>query len=134
MIKTILRTFVINVFALWLASTYIGGFHVADGWRSLLIVGVGFTLVHTLIKPLLSVVLGPLNFITLGLVGALIDAGLLFGMTMYFPQISISAWIFPGLVTPYLAIPAIELNLVSSTIFSAIFIDVIRSILSTLLG
>lgn len=130
MIKSLIRNYFINVFALWIAATNLGGFHVSDGLRSLLLVGGGFTLLHLFIKPILKLIAGPLNFLTLGLIGLIIDSAILFILTIYFPQISITPWIFPGLETNFLVLPPIELNLIASTVVSAFVINMVRSSLS----
>ncbi len=134
MIKSLVRNYLINIFALWVAAQYIGGFQVAEGWKSLLIVGAGFTALHLVLKPVLKIFLGALNFLTLGLIDLLIDGGILYLLTLYFPQVSISAWSFPGLTTDYLSLPVYDLNIILTTLVSAFVINVVRSVLQSLVS
>lgn len=134
MVKSLIRSYLFNIFAIWLVAQYIGGFQLAEGLKSLLIVGAGFTALHLILKPILKIFLGALNFLTLGLIDLAIDAGLLFLLTLYFPQITIIAWTFPGFDSPYLTLPPYDLTVLMTTVVSALGIDVVRSILQMLEG
>jgi len=114
------------------AAQYLGGFHINEGVKSLLLVALGFTLLHLLIKPILSKLLGSINFLTLGLVGLLIDGAILYALTMYLPQVSVSAWSFPGTVIEGFVVPAIDLNIWMSTVVTAFVINVVRQGLNAL--
>lgn len=130
MIKKILGSFLINLFALYVTSQLVNGFELQKEMRSLLILCAGFTLLHLLLRPILNLIFKPLNFLTLGFVGLLVDAALLYGLTVYFPQIRILPWDFPGLFLEGITIPARNLGTIEVTILSAFSINFIRSILS----
>ncbi|MDO8514911.1 MAG: phage holin family protein [bacterium] len=132
MIKKIIRMYFINILALYLVSTYIGGFHLAKGWLSLLEVGAGFTIIHLLIRPILGFITGPLNFLTLGLIGLVIDAILLYGLTMFFPEVYITAWVFPGFFTANFSLEPMALSIIMVTILCAFIINLIRSVIISL--
>ncbi len=132
MIKHVIRAYLINIFALWVAAQYIGGFHLAEGVKSLLIIGLGFTTLHLVLKPILKLFLGPINFLTLGLIDLVIDGGILYLLTLYFPQISIVSWTFPGFESSYLTLQSYDLGIIGTTIVSALVINVIRSVLASI--
>ncbi len=132
MTKKIIRSYLINILALYLVSNYIGGFHLAKGWQSLLGIGAGFTLIHLLLRPILGFVTGPLNFLTFGLIGLVIDAALLYGLTMFFPEIYITTWHFPGFYTSIFSLAPMNLTIVMVTILSAFIINLIRSVIINL--
>src|SRR3989344_5791726 len=111
MFKKIIRSYLVNILALYLVSIYIGGFHLAKGWQSLLEVGAGFTLIHLLLRPILGLVTGPLNFLTFGLIGLILDAGLLYGLTMFFPEVFVTSWYFPGFITSYVTLEPMTLTI-----------------------
>ena len=134
MIKSFVRSYLVNLFALWVTALYVGGFGLAEGYKSLLIVGAGFTILHLFLKPVLKLILGPINFLTLGLIDLLIDGGILYLLTLYFPQITITAWSFSGLTTNYFILPAFDFNIIMTTVLSAFIINVIRSVLLTLMS
>ncbi len=126
MIKHLLRTYSINVVALWVTSIYIGSFHLANGIGSLFLAGIGFTLIHLTIGPIIRMVLGPVNFLTLGLVGLVVDSVILYVLTIYFPQINTSGWNFSGATIAGVILPPYEFNLITGTILSALVINIIR--------
>jgi uncharacterized membrane protein YvlD (DUF360 family) len=125
--KSILRAYIVNLLAIWLVARYVAGFQLAEGFKSLLIVGAALTVLHLLLRPILRAVLGPLNLLTLGGINILIDAALLFLVSLYFPQITITGWAFPGLDTPFLTLPPTELNVFLTTVVAALIISVIRT-------
>ena len=133
MIKEITRSYLISLFALWVTANTIDSFTLAEGLKSLIIVGAGFTTLHLALKPALSVITGPLNFLTLGLIGLIVDAIILYILTLYFPQVVISAWTFPGFSYDGFTIPSYQFNQISTTVVSAFLINLIRSGLRALL-
>lgn len=134
MIKAVIRAYLINVFALWVTAQYVGGFQLAEGLKSLLLVGTGFTVLHLILRPILQIILGPINFLTLGLIGLAIDSGLLYLLTLYFPQISIISWNFPGLETAFFILPSLNLNVLGVTVVSAALINFLRGFLLSLVS
>lgn len=132
MIKKLIRLYLINVFALWVVSSYIDGFHLSEGFKSLFVVGAGFTALHLIIKPIITMILGPINLLTLGLIGLIVDGALLYLLTIYFPQISITSWTFSGYNLQGIILPVTYFNFWASTIVSAAIINVVRGVLSFL--
>lgn len=132
MIKSLIRAYLINIFALWITATYLGSFHLTHGAESLLLVGLGFTAIHLLIEPLIGLILGPINFLTLGTLGLVIDAAVLYLLTIYFPQVTVSAWSFPGASISGFVIPPFEFSLITGTVLSALVINIIRRTLTIL--
>lgn len=132
MVKSLIRTYLINVFALWAAASYLGSFHLSNGLQSLLLIGLGFTLLHLLIEPIVAMILGPINFLTLGLLGLVVDSAALYLLTLYFPQVSITAWNFPGANFSGFILPAFKFTQITGTVLSALVINIIRRLLVVL--
>ncbi len=66
----------VNGAALWVATLYVPGFHVAADPTQLAIAALILTLLNAVLKPLLKLVLGPVIILTLGL-GLLIVNGII---------------------------------------------------------
>ena len=132
MIKKIIRAYLINVAVLYVISMYIGGFHLADGIKSLLMVGAGFTAIHLLLRPILGFITGPFNFLTFGLIGLVIDAGLLYAMTLFLTQIWISKWFFPGFSYESFSIAPMNLEIIAVTLLCALIINLLRNAIMSL--
>lgn len=132
MIKLVTRSYLINIFSLWFVSNQVSGFVLQNGWQSLLMVAGGLTVLHLVIKPIADFALGGINFLTLGLVGLLVDAVLLYVLTIYFPQVSITAWSFAGLTINGIILPPYDFGVIGTTILCATIISAIRTIANLL--
>lgn len=67
-----------NIFALWLANTYVPGFVLnTTNWLALTLLALILIVLNFLLKPLLTLALGPVIIITLGL-GLIIVNALIF--------------------------------------------------------
>lgn len=132
MIKGIIRAILINGVALFIASQYISGLHLRNGLESLAIVTLVFTAVHLIVKPVLKMVFGAINFLTFGLFSLAIDVAILYALTLFLPQISFSAWSFAGANIGGVIIPAYDFEKIGSTIVSAVLINVVRTFLTYL--
>lgn len=80
-IKWIIK-WIILAGAVFLASEVIPGIAVTS-WKTALIVGIVLGLINTFIKPILSILSIPINILTLGLFGFILNA-LLFWAAAYF--------------------------------------------------
>lgn len=127
MIKKLIGSFLINIFSLYACAQIIQGFHLPDKFQSMVLVVGAFTLIHLFLKPILNIFLKTLNFLTLGLIGLVLDAIILYALTVYFPQLSISPWNFPGLNLGSIIIAERSLNMIETTLASAFFINLLRS-------
>ena len=79
-----------NVLALFLASHYIAGVAISGGWREVLIVGLVFSGVNFFLKPLLTLLLGPIILLTLGIFILVITMGVLWVTDLLLPQMNIA--------------------------------------------
>jgi len=79
-LKWIVRWLILSA-AVVLVSYLIPGIHV-NGFMTALIVGLVFGLINTFIKPVLAILTLPINIITLGLFGLILNA-ILFWATAY---------------------------------------------------
>ena len=127
--KSLIRTYLINVFTFWVLSTYVGIMSFSDPWRSLLLLGLGFTFIHLFIKPILKLFTGPVNFITLGVVDLLTDAVILYLLTNYLPYARILPWSFSGFYSSGFNLPPMDFNVYTATVLCALFINIIRGAL-----
>lgn len=57
-----------NIFALWAANTYVPGFVLANtNWTALVVIALILAVLNFFLKPILTLVLGPIIVVTLGL-------------------------------------------------------------------
>ncbi len=84
-------TFFSNLIALWLAANFIPGFVVSADIIRFLIAAVLFALINILIKPILTTVLSPFIFLTLGLLSLAINAGMLYLLDLLSENVTITS-------------------------------------------
>ena len=77
LVKVILITLG-NAFALWLANHWIPGFVVNGGLPQFLLIGFVLAILNFFLKPLLTLILGPIILITLGLGVIVVNAIILY--------------------------------------------------------
>lgn len=110
MIKSLVRTFIVNVAVLYFLSQYVPGFQLNEGIKSLLIVSMAFSVLHIILKPLFNTLLGGINFLTFGIIGIVVDGLILLALSQYFPQLTFSPWHFAGAQIQGYQIPPYDFN------------------------
>lgn len=109
--KRVLRSVVYHVFALWLASTMIPALSISGNLWGMLSAGCMLTIMMMLLKPLLSLIFLPLNLLTLGLLGWLVNVIVLYLWTALVPNVTLTSWVFPGVSTAGFVVPQASLSL-----------------------
>ncbi|MBI3685209.1 phage holin family protein [Candidatus Azambacteria bacterium] len=79
-----------NILALFLASYYIEGVTLEGGLRGIVTVGLVFSAVNFLLKPVLKLVFGPLILLTFGLFIVIINMGVLWITDIFLSQLDIA--------------------------------------------
>lgn len=108
--KRILRHYVIDTVALYLVSRTASGLVFERGAESLLLAGVGLTIVSLLAKPVINILLLPINLVTFGLFRWVSSAILLYLVTLVVPGFKIVGFIFKGISIQGINIPALSLS------------------------
>ena len=130
--KSLIRKYVANLTGVYFASLFIKGFLVNDGIIGLLIGAGILTLVNIFIKPILSLFLAPLNFLSFGLITWVVNGGLLYAITIYYPKLRLVPWHFSGMEYNGIIVPAADLNIYVTAIIAGFFISLISSLLDWL--
>ncbi len=124
--KSLLRSFLFNLAGIYLASRIFGGGFVVDG--GLEIYGAAaavLTLVNLLLRPIVSLVTAPLNFLSFGLLGFVVNGLMLYAAAYFVPQIQFHNWYFPGLTYQGYIIPAMQLPSLGVIIITAFVISLV---------
>ncbi len=127
--KTLLRSILLNGFALYVLPVIIGGFSIRDGISTLFIGAVALTLLNLVLKPILNFLSMPLHVLTLGLFSIVINALILYLLTIFVSQISIHEFVFPGFVATWFRIPSMHINAFFAYILSSLVLSVIVGVL-----
>ncbi|HUC94719.1 MAG TPA: phage holin family protein [Candidatus Saccharimonadales bacterium] len=125
--KTILKHFIINTVSLYAVSLVISGIVFADGTYSLLLAGIVLTLASMVIKPIINLLLLPLNLITFGLFRWVGFAITLYLVTLIIPGFKIIDFVFRGFSSYWFSIPAFSLPGILAIIAFSFLLSIIAS-------
>jgi putative membrane protein len=131
--RRILRSILINAAAIWLISQSASGIVLERGLETLLVAAFTLGMINLLIKPIINILLLPLNLVTLGTFRWVVNVAALVLVTMIVPDFKITSFQFPGLTYQGIIIPAFSLNLIFSFIVISFLISLISSFLYWLL-
>jgi putative membrane protein len=125
--KTIIRHYAIDTFTLYLVSTIASGIIFQNGLQTLFLAGVGLMIASLLIKPIINVLLLPINLVTFGVFKWLSSAIALYLVTMVIPGLKIERFYYPGLVTAWIDIPQITFEGLMAFVAFSLLISFITS-------
>lgn len=132
--KKIFRTIVLETVTLYLITQFTSGIHLGGGFKGLIITGLALSFATYLIKPLINILILPLNLITFGLFKWVNQAITLYLIDLILPDFSITGFSFHALQTPYLAIPSINLDGGLAYVSFSLLISTISSVAFWLLN
>lgn len=92
-----LLRFVAVALAVYLTVNLVPGIALAGGWMTLLIVAAVWSVIITVVKPVLSILSLPITIITLGLFNFVLNALLFWGMELIVPGFDVAGW-WPALL------------------------------------
>jgi len=130
--KTILRQIGINYLALYLSFNIYPGFSVKNSFQVILTASILWLLLNKVVKPIIKLLLLPINLITLGLFSWVISVVTLFLLQFLIVGISLQPHYFTGFTYQGFIIPAFHISLLFSYIITSSLINGIHSIISWL--
>lgn len=127
--KRVLRAFIINLAALILVGQLITGFKISGAYQGLLFTTVVLTGVNFVIKPLIKILLLPINLVTLGAFRWLTNVFSLYLVTLLVPYLEITGFTFPGWNYQGFIIPEMYLAKIWVLVIASFLISLITSFL-----
>lgn len=120
--KRILRAYVIVTFSLWAVSQIAQGITFEKGLETLFLAGIGLTLAHIVAKPVINLLLLPINLVTFGLFRWVSSAIALYLVTLVVPGFKILGFHFSGFSSKWFDVPELNFKGVFSYVaFSFLF-------------
>lgn len=122
--KSLLRSILINLLALYLCGVIYQGFVIKHEFKVLVSAAVVWYLLNKFVKPIIKLLLLPINLITLNLFSWAVGIVTLFLLQSLVGDIKISSYNFPGLFYEGFAVPSFYINtffsyLIASTVLNA---------------
>lgn len=128
--RTIIKHFLITVVCLYLISQAVSGMVFAEGLYTLALAGFVLMLATMIVKPIINVLLLPINLITFGLFKWVTYAITLYLVTLVVPGFHINQFIFNGFSSYWFSIPMLSLSGILAFIAFSFVISTISSILN----
>lgn len=108
--KRILRHFVIDSVSIFLVSSVASGLVFEKGIETLLLTGLGLTIASLIAKPIINILMLPLNLITFGLFRWVSAVVVLYLVTLIVPGFKIVNFYFGGYSSIWFDLPIIALT------------------------
>jgi len=131
--KTLLRQIGINYLSIYLSFHIFPGFLVDSSFQVILVASIVWLLLNRIVKPIIKLLLLPINLITLGLFSWVISVITLFLLQFLISGIAIRPHFFNGFSYQGFVIPAFHISLLFSYIITSTLINGIHSLISWLI-
>ena len=132
--RKILRGFLFHVGVLWFVSSQIGGVQFEDPVKTLALASIALTLVESLLKPLINLMLLPLNLVTLGTFRWVTNVLTLYLATVLVPGFKIVEFTFKGFQSGAFIVPELHFGAIMAFIVVSFALSVVTSFLFWLSG
>lgn len=123
--KTILRNIAIYAFTLFSLPHLIPGFSVNGGFWTLVAGGLILSMLFLVLKPILNVVSFPANALSLGVLNVFINALLLYLLTVFVTEVSVTAFELQRQNIFGFTTPEVAFNTFFAYVYSALVLSVI---------
>lgn len=131
--KSFIKSVLINFISLFFISQTVGGINYSQKALVLFWASLYLSVFNLIIKPLLNLLLMPINLITLGAFRWIVNVIVLFLVTFFVSDFRIVGVSFPGLTFSGFVIPPVNLSFFWSLILLSFAIEAIYSIFSWLI-
>ncbi len=125
--KKVVRAFFIALLSLHLVNLVAGGLVFEKGIETFLLAGVGLAIALLFARPVINILLLPLNLITFGLFRWLSSAIALYLVTLVVPGFKIEGFYFSGISSRWFDIPEINIQGLISFVLFAFLLSFITS-------
>ncbi len=127
--KRVLRIFIIQSVTLYIVSQIAQGMEFEKGFQSLILTGLALTVASFLVKPIVNLLLIPINLLTFNLFRFVGNAITLYLIDLVLPEFKISAFHFAGMNSNFLFLPEIVIIFPISYLAFSLLISVVSGIL-----
>lgn len=127
--KNLLRSFVINIAALQIAIMLIPGTKNTGSEQTLIFAILVLSLINLLIRPIISLLLLPINLITLGSFRWLINVAVLYILSLIVSELKIQSYTFSGFNYQGFIIPNMNISKFWTLVFTSATISISNAFL-----
>jgi len=128
-----IKYFVVNAVTLYLISLAVSGLIFEGGVKTIILAGIALSITSLIIKPIINILLLPLNLITFGLFRWVGYAVALYIVTLVVQGFKVLDLVFAGYNSYWFSIPAFSLHGIMALIVFSFIISIVSSLLDWLL-
>lgn len=121
--KTILRAIFLNLITLYIVAMFYSGLVIENKLTTYLAAATVWTLLNKIVKPIIKLLLLPINLVTLGLFSWVVNVITLFLLTYFIKGVDILSYTFPGISYQGFVIPQMHFNLIISYIITSLILS-----------
>ena len=126
--KAVLKHFIIDTVSLYIISQLVSGMIFSQGIYTLLLAGVALMVTNMVVKPIINVLLLPLNLVTFGLFKWVTSAIAFYLVTLIVPGFKIVEFAFHGYQSYWFSIPGITLPGIFAFLGFAFIVSLVSSV------
>lgn len=127
--KTIIRNYLIATASLYTASRVASGLIFENGLTSILLAGAGITVALMLVKPIINILLLPINLITFGIFRWVSSAIAIYLVTLVVPGFRVSHFLFNGFSTSWIDFPKLSFEGILAYVAFSFLISIFTTVL-----
>lgn len=128
--KAFLRAILINLLVIYMVDAVYPAFSILHDIRTLITAAVIWLLLNKIVKPVIKLLLLPINLITLNLFSWAVSLITLFLLPLIVSGIKISPFDFPGISYQGFSIPTFHLSIFLSYVVASSFLNIFHSAIS----
>src|SRR5581483_2423488 len=125
--KNILRKTTYFSLALFLTSLLVAGFKVQGGIPTFVVGGLVMTILSLILLPILNIIAIPFKMLSFGSFGLLINALILYILTVLVPGIEVKAFLFAGANYAGFTAPRVSVNTFFAYVISGVVFSLVTS-------
>lgn len=126
--RSIIKHFIIDSVSLYMISLVVSGIVFAKGLETLLLAGLVLMLTAMVVKPIINLLLLPINLITFGLFKWVAYAITLYLVTLIVPGFKLMDFYFKGISSVWFTIPAVSLTGILAFVAFSFLISFVSSV------
>lgn len=127
--KKVLRHYIIVTYSLWITAKIASGIVFENGIKTLLISGIVFMIASLLAKPVINMLLLPINLVTFGFFRWVSSAIVMYLVTLIVPSFKLLSFSFSGYTSKWIDLPTLNFEGVLAFVAFSFIISIITSLI-----
>ncbi len=116
----------------YITNALVAGFHIQPNLTTYFIASLVFILINIILKPIIKLILLPINLITLGLFYWLVNVIVLYIFDLIYDGVTITAYNFTGFQSSLINLPPMHISLFWTLVISSFLISFFYSLYETI--